>query len=61
MGWLSFWHFVVLAAVLAVVIAHHKIPVAMGSLGATLRRFRRGRRNPLPDNVIEGTFERRDE
>lgn len=61
MGWLGFWHYLVLAAVLALVIAHHKLPTAMGRLGAALRRLRPRRRQPPPDNVIEGTFERRDD
>ncbi|GAA0560859.1 twin-arginine translocase TatA/TatE family subunit [Rhizomicrobium electricum] len=64
MGTLSFWHILVVAAVVVVVFAHRRLPAAMGALGALIGHWRRSAKGPRPrrdDGVIEGTFTRRDE
>jgi Sec-independent protein translocase protein TatA len=60
MGGLSFWHVLVIAAVVVVVFWHRHIPDALGALGSAIGKRRNKAARP-PDNVIDGTFTRRDD
>jgi Sec-independent protein translocase protein TatA len=63
MGALSFWHILVVVIVVGLVFAHRQLPALLGALGRMIGHFRKAgnaARRP-PDNVIEGTFERRDD
>ena len=61
MGGLSFWHVLVIAAVVVVVFWHRYIPDALGALGAAIGKRRNKAARRAPDNVIDGTFTRRDD
>jgi Sec-independent protein translocase protein TatA len=61
MGTLSFWHILVLVAVVILVFAHRQLPAALGTLGSIIGHFRKKPARRPPDNIIEGTFERRDD
>jgi TatA/E family protein of Tat protein translocase len=63
MGTLSFWHILVVVIVVVLFFAHRRLPAALGALGRTIGRFRKAGKAARrePDNVIEGTFERRDD
>lgn len=61
MGSLSFWHILVIAAVVVVVFWHRYIPRVLGTFGAAVGKIRRKTTRRPPDNVIDGTFTRRDD
>jgi Sec-independent protein translocase protein TatA len=61
MGGFSFWHLVVIAAVVVVVFWHRHIPAVLVAFGAAIGKRHRKAAHPPPDNVIDGTFTRRDE
>ena len=61
MGGLSFWHLLVIAVVVVVVFWHSHIPGALGALGTAIGKRRRKTTRRPPDNVIDGTFTRRDD
>ena len=64
MGTLSFWHILVVVIVVVLVFAHRQLPAMLGALGRLIGHFRRAGKAPRPrpdDNVIEGTFHRRDD
>jgi Sec-independent protein translocase protein TatA len=61
MGTLSFWHVLVVVLVVVVVFAHRQIPAMLGALGSLIGHFRKKPARRQPDDVIEGTFVRRDD
>lgn len=65
MGSLSFWHILVVAAVILAVFGHREIPALFGAIGRLVglarKSFRSGKRQRPDDNVIEGTYTRRDD
>jgi Sec-independent protein translocase protein TatA len=63
MGTLSFWHVLVVVLVVVVVFAHRQIPAMLGALGSLIGHFRKSSKpkRRQPDDVIEGTFVRRDD
>jgi TatA/E family protein of Tat protein translocase len=63
MGTLSFWHILVVVVVVAVVFGHRRIPAFLGALGSLIGQIRNAtkpKRHP-PDDIIEGTYVRRDD
>ncbi len=63
MGGLSFWHILVIVIVVLVVFGHRRIPAAFGALGRVIGHYRQTTRSARKqqDDIIEGTFKRRDD
>jgi TatA/E family protein of Tat protein translocase len=63
MGGVSFWHILVVVVVVIAVFGHRHIPAAFGAVGSVIGQFRKNQRAAKreQDNVIEGTYVRRDD